>query len=250
LERDDFQRRFKQHLPIGLHELLYPLLQGYDSVVIDADVEVGGTDQKFNLLVGRELQKSRNKNPQVVVTMPLLEGTDGVQKMSKSLGNAIGITEDPNEMYGRIMSISDPLMFRYYELLSDETAGVVTAIRAGSVHPMQAKKALAAEIVARHHDSGAAARAGDEFERRFQRGDLPESVPVFHWPSDRGPVAICQLLKESGIAESTAEARRLLAQGAVRVDGVKISSLTHAIDERGLLVQVGKRRVVRVVPSS
>lgn len=249
LERDDFQERFRRHQPIGLHEFLYPLMQGYDSVEVDADVEIGGTDQKFNLLVGRELQRNRGKLPQVVITMPLLEGTDGVQKMSKSLGNAIGITEDPSEMYGRVMSISDELMLRYYELLSDAGSEKLSAIRGARVHPMEAKKALAEEIVARHHDALAATRAAEEFRRRFQLGGLPDDVPLFRWSEERGPVAICELLKEAGLVGSMAEARRLVAQGGVRVDGAKITTLTHEIGDRVLLVQVGKRRVVRVVLS-
>jgi tyrosyl-tRNA synthetase len=247
LERDDFSRRFKEHLPISIHEFLYPLVQGYDSLVMQADVELGGTDQKFNLLVGREIQRARGASSQVVLTMPLLEGLDGVQKMSKSLGNAVGITESPAEIYGKLMSISDELMVRYYDLLSDADAERVDAIREGREHPMRAKEALAAEIVARYHGPEAARRAAEEFERRFRKGQLPDELPELEWPAGEGTVWICRLLKESGMVKSAGEARRLIAQGAVRIDGERVSDDSLEMPTRGSpVVQVGKRRLVRV----
>jgi len=248
LERDDFEKRYKSHQPISIHEFLYPLVQGYDSVVMESDVELGGNDQKFNLLVGRELQRSRGRAPQVVLTMPLLEGLDGVQKMSKSYGNAIGITEPPTEMYGKLMSISDELMVRYYELLSDVEASRVEEIRSGRTHPMEAKKALAGEIVARYHGASEARAAEAEFTRRFQQGGLPDEVPEFAWPlaESSGKIWICRLLKEAGLVASTGEARRLVTQGAVRVDGERVCDPSLEIPALGSpLVQVGKRRILR-----
>ena len=247
LERDDFEKRYRGGQPIGIHEFLYPLLQGYDSLVLQADVELGGTDQKFNLLVGREIQRSRGQEPQVVLTMPILEGTDGVQKMSKSLGNAIGISETPAEMYGKIMSISDTLMLRYYELLSGAEKARIDEIRAGSSHPMDAKKDLARELVGRFHGEAAARTAAEEFERRFQRGGLPDEVPQFDWGAAEGAATVIRVLKETGLAASMSEARRLVAQGAVRIDGERVSEPEHALDGRGTaLLQVGKRRVIRI----
>lgn len=246
LERDDFEKRYKGHLPISIHEFLYPLVQGYDSVVMNADVELGGTDQKFNLLVGRELQRGRGAEPQVVITMPLLEGTDGVQKMSKSLGNAIGISEAASEIYGKLMSISDELMGRYYELLSDATPEHLRGISEGKVHPMEAKKALAREISARYHGEEAASAAADEFQRRFQRGGLPDEVPAVSVEASE-PVWICRLIKEAGLAKSTGEARRLVAQGAVRIDGERVQDVDFAVTPQGEpLLQVGKRRLARL----
>jgi tyrosyl-tRNA synthetase len=251
LERDDFEKRYRGGQPIGIHEFLYPLLQGYDSLVLEADVELGGTDQKFNLLVGREIQRSRGQEPQVVLTMPILEGTDGVQKMSKSLGNAIGINETPAEMYGKIMSISDALMLRYYELLSDVDKARVERIRSGSVHPMDAKKSLARELVGRFHGEAAALAAAQEFERRFQRGGLPDEIPQFDWNAASGSATVARVLKETGLAASMSEARRLVAQGAVRIDGERISDPEHVLgDRREALLQVGKRRVLRVLFAS
>jgi tyrosyl-tRNA synthetase len=247
LERDDFEKRYKTGQPIGVHELLYPLLQGYDSVVLRSDVEIGGTDQKFNLLVGRELQRSHGQEPQVVLTMPLLEGLDGVQKMSKSVGNAIGITEAPSEMYGKIMSASDTLMGRFYEVLTDAGAEQLEAIRSGSIHPMNAKKDLAWQIVARYHGTEAAKSAAHEFEQRFQRGGLPDEIPEFRWKAGVGEPSIVRVLKETGLAGSMSDARRLVSQGAVRVEGARVLDPEYAIDARGLvLVQVGKRRILRV----
>jgi tyrosyl-tRNA synthetase len=248
LERDDFQKRFHEHRPIGVHEFLYPLIQGYDSVELRADIELGGTDQRFNLLVGRELQRVRGHSPQVVLTMPLLEGLDGVQKMSKSLGNAIGITDAPADMYGKIMSISDALMARYYELLSEVDASALDDVRAGRVHPMAAKKALARELVGRYHGKAAADSAEADFARRFQQGELPDDIPEHRWAGQDSEVPLSRVLKESGLAASAGEGRRLVAQGGVRIDGERVSDPELRLRAAGsVLIQVGKRRVARVV---
>lgn len=247
LERDDFEKRYREHRPIGVHEFLYPLIQGYDSVALDADVEIGGTDQKFNLLVGRDLQRGRGRPPQVVMTLPLLEGKDGHQKMSKSLGNAIGVCEPPAEMFGGIMSISDELMLRWYELLSDRTLAELRKIREGGVHPMEAKKELAIEIVSRFHDQTSAVAAREAFEKRFQRRELPDEIPQFAFPAVDGSFPISRLLHESGLASSKGEARRLVEQGAVRIDGRKVTDPAGEIPAEGtLLIEVGKRRILRV----
>jgi tyrosyl-tRNA synthetase len=247
LERDDFHRRFKDHRPIGVHEFLYPLIQGHDSVALHADVEIGGTDQKFNLLVGRDLQRVEGQTPQVVMTLPLLEGKDGQQKMSKSLGNAIGVCDAPAEMFGALMSISDELMIRYYELLSDRSLDYVQEVRAGAVHPMEAKKLLAAEIVARFHDSLAAVAAREAFERRFQRNEIPDEVPSFAWEGGSDRVGICRLLHDAGMVASKGEARRLVEQGAVRIDGRRVVDPFEELPAAGSpLVEVGKRRIVRI----
>lgn len=248
LERDDFEKRYRSERPISIHEFLYPLVQGYDSVAMDADVELGGTDQKFNLLVGRELQRSHGKEPQVVLTMPLLEGLDGVHKMSKSLGNAVGITESPAEIYGKIMSISDELMLRYYELLSDSGSQAIAQLSDGSLHPMEAKKAIAAEMVARYHGDHQAVQARADFESQFQKGGLPDEVPEVDWAeTDVGPVWICRLLKETGLAKSNGEARRLISQGGVRIDDERVSDADFQVPAVGKpLVRVGKRRILRI----
>jgi tyrosyl-tRNA synthetase len=246
LEREDFRRRYAAGTPIGLHELLYPLLQGYDSVVVQADVELGGTDQTFNLLVGRDLQRHAGGAGQVALILPLLEGLDGTHKMSKSLGNHVGIAEAPESMYGKIMSISDQLMLRYYELLSDAGAERFEAIRAGRVHPMEAKKALAHELVARFHGLEAADRAATFFAERFQKrtAHAPMRKVV---RTDAEDVWICQLLKDIGFAASTSEARRLAAQGAVRVDGTAVGADFRF--HRGVhrLLAVGRRRLAEIV---
>jgi tyrosyl-tRNA synthetase len=259
LEREDFARRFAENRPIAIHEFLYPLVQAYDSVALQADVELGGTDQKFNLLVGREIQKAYGQPPQVILTMPLLEGTDAKlvdgrlvgQKMSKSLGNAIGIQEPPEEMYGKLMAISDPLMERYYELLSLEGRDILARLRSGRIHPMEAKKALAAELVGRYHGPEAAARAAEEFARRFQRRELPSEIPEVSWRGDGERVAVARLLAETGLAKSNSDGRRLIVQGAVRIDGQRISDPALEIPCRGsILVEVGRRRVARIVLSA
>lgn len=247
LERDDFEKRYRDHRPIGVHEFLYPLIQGYDSVALAADVEIGGTDQKFNLLVGRDLQRGQGAAPQVVMTLPLLEGKDGQQKMSKSLGNAIGICDPPADMFGGIMSISDALMNRYFELLSDRTAEEVEAIRRGEVHPMEAKKMLASEMVARFHGAPAADQARGAFEERFQRREVPKDVPTFAFAAGASRVPVLRLLTECALASSKGEARRLVEQGAVRVDGHKLVDPAGEIPATGTaLVEVGKRRILRV----
>jgi len=247
LERDDFEKRYRNHRPIGVHEFLYPLIQGHDSVALNADVEIGGTDQKFNLLVGRDLQRAGGRRPQVVMTLPLLEGKDGQQKMSKSLGNAIGVCDAPDQMFGALMSISDELMMRYYELLSDRTLAEVGEIRGGRVHPMEAKKQLAAELVVRFHGANAGADARAAFEKRFQRRELPNDVPEFAWTGGSDRVGVCRLLHDTGLAASKGEARRLVEQGAVRIDGERVADPVEEIAAVGSpLVEVGKRRILRV----
>lgn len=247
LERDDFEKRYKAGRPIGVHEFLYPLIQGHDSVELEADVEIGGTDQKFNLLVGRDLQRGHGKVPQVVMTMPLLEGRDGQQKMSKSLGNAIGVCDPPVDMFGALMSISDELMLRYFELLSDVSVQQLGEIRDGRVHPMEAKKSLAREIVARFHGAGEADAARGAFEARFQKRQVPDDVPRFAWTAGPGMVPVFQLLHDCGLAASRGEARRLVEQGAVRIDGRKVTDPAEAVAAEGApLLEVGKRRILRV----
>jgi len=244
LERDDFEKRLAEQHPLFLHELLYPLIQGYDSVALKADVEIGGTDQKFNMLMGRELQRSFGQAPQVVMTMPLLEGLDGVRKMSKSYGNYVGVTEAPEEMFGKLMSISDAMMIRYFELLTDVDTSEVARIKAGAVHPMEAKKRLAGLIVSELHDAAAADRARQRFESRFQRRQVPDDVPVF---KVREPLWICELMKQLRFTPSTSEARRLLSQGAVRVDGEMVTDLNfHFVPGEHQLLEVGKRRIARI----
>ncbi len=244
LERDDFEKRLANQEPLFLHEILYPLIQGYDSVALKADVEIGGTDQKFNMLVGRDLQRAYGQPAQVVMTMPLLEGLDGVRKMSKSYGNYVGLTEAPEEMYGKLMSISDRLMFRYYELLTDINSASLAGIKAGAVHPMEAKKRLASLLVSEYHDEDAAFRAQKYFETKFQRHQVPADVPVFKLAQD---LWICELMKQLRFAASTSEARRLLGQGAVRVDGQTITDPNfHFIPGEHQILEVGKRRVARI----
>jgi len=253
LERDDFHKRFSGQLPIAIHEFLYPLVQGYDSVALQADVELGGTDQKFNLLVGRELQKQSGQRPQTVLTMPLLEGLDGVNKMSKSLGNYIGITEPPKEIYGKVMSISDELMLRYYELLSDVDLATLQKVRdgvahqAGGHHPMESKKALARELVARFYDQSAAQHAEEEFVQQFKQKEVPDDIQTVQISSVE-PVWICRLLAEAGLVASNGEARRLIQQGGVKVDGEKIADPDREIAAAGeLVLQAGKRRFARII---
>jgi tyrosyl-tRNA synthetase len=250
LERDDFKQRYQREQPISIHEFLYPLMQGYDSVALKADVELGGTDQRFNLLMGRVLQREYGQESQVVLTMPLLEGLDGVQKMSKSLGNYIGITEAPEDMFGKIMSISDALMWRYYELLSDNGLEEISALRAkvekSEVHPMEAKKSLAAELVARFHGVAAANIARDYFETRFQDKTLPKDIrQKFSAPE---PIWICRLMVELKFASSTSEARRLVAQNAVKVDAQLINDVNFKFDRaRHQVIEVGKNRIAQVI---
>lgn len=247
LERDDFSKRFKSGIPIFVHEFLYPLLQGYDSVALEADVEVGGTDQRFNLLVGREMQRGFGQQPQIILTMPILEGINGTKKMSKSLGNAVGITDTPGDMFGKIMSVSDSLMLKYYDLLSSIRTGRVGAIKEGKIHPMEAKKDLASEIVERFHSAEAAKLARQEFSDRFQRGEVPKDIAVCRLSVSEPQVWICYLLRESGLVKSTSEARRLIRQGAVKVDGERVSDSEQLIEANGtLLLRVGKRRILYI----
>jgi tyrosyl-tRNA synthetase len=250
LERDDFSTRYANNQPIAIHEFLYPLCQGYDSVAMKADVELGGTDQKFNLLVGRELQKHYGQAPQCVLMMPLLEGLDGVNKMSKSLGNYVGIAESPREIFGKLMSISDELMWRYFELLSfravEEIAKFKQEILAGR-NPRDVKVLLAKEIVARFHDQRAADDALAEFEARFQRGVLPDDMPTVNLATVDGSLPIAQILKLSNLTPSTSDALRMIEQGGVRLDGEKISDKNLTLKAGvSVVVQVGKRKFARV----
>ncbi len=250
LEREDFHQRYTSGRPIAIHEFLYPLIQGYDSVALRADVELGGTDQKFNLLVGRELQRHYGQAPQVVLTMPLLEGLDGEQKMSKSLGNYVGIDEPPEEMFGKLMSISDALMWRYFELLSFRPAEEIERLRravAEGMNPRDAKFELAGEIVARFHGQAAAGRARQAFVDRFQKGVLPEDLPEQRLDAPPEGLPIANLLKAAGLAASTSEALRLIRQGGVRIDGVRLEDPKRRIPPGEVhLYQVGKRRFARV----
>jgi len=250
LERDDFKKRYESGQPISIHEFLYPLVQGYDSVALKADVELGGTDQKFNLLVGRQLQQDYGQAPQVVMTTPLLEGLDGVQKMSKSLGNYIGITEPPGEMFGKIMSISDDLMWRYFEVLSfrslDDIAALKRSVAEGR-NPRDAKFELGQEIVARFHGKAAAEGALAEFIARFQQGAMPEEIREVSIASDNGSMGIAHLLKGADLVSSTSEAFRMIQQGAVRIDGERVEDrdLQVAVGSTHVY-QVGKRKFARV----
>jgi tyrosyl-tRNA synthetase len=250
LERDDFAKRYQGGQPIAIHEFLYPLAQGYDSVALHADVELGGTDQKFNLLVGRELQRHYGQEPQCILTLPLLEGLDGVNKMSKSLDNYVGITEPPNEMFGKLMSISDTLMWRYYELLSFRPMTEVAALKrecADGRNPRDAKVALAQEIIARFHSRAAAEHALAEFESRFRDGALPENMPEVTLQTAGAGLPVPQLAKQAGIVESTSEALRLIAQRGLRVDGDVVTDKTLVIAAgRTVVVQAGKRKFARV----
>ncbi|MGA7684548.1 MAG: tyrosine--tRNA ligase [Terriglobales bacterium] len=256
LEREDFHKRFREEKPIAVHELLYPLAQGYDSVALEADVELGGTDQKFNLLVGRELQRSYGQESQVVLTTPILEGLDGVNKMSKSLGNAIGIHEPPLEMYGKIMSISDDMMWRYYELLTDVSTGQIAQMRAdaasGTAHPMALKKDLARSIVADFHSPEAATKAGEDWAKQFQKDEVPQEIETVSVPfaefanRERDGVRLAKILVKIGFAASTSEADRKIKEGAVHVDGEKIiTPVVKALAGATLTLRLG-RKIKRV----
>ena len=248
LERDDFRKRFDAHQPIAIHELLYPLAQGYDSVALKCDVEMGGTDQLFNLLVGRDLMREYGLEPQVVLTMPLLEGLDGVEKMSKSLGNYIGIDEEPSQIFGKVMSISDDLMWKYYTLCTDLTPAEIDAVKTGS-HPMDAKRELAKIIIRDFHDAGSADRAEAEFRRVFSERQAPVDIEEKSLPASDEPQLLAKVLTAAGLAESGKDAQRLIAQGGVLVDDVKVESTRYAIDStsgKTYLLKVGKRRFARV----
>ncbi|MCM2358913.1 MAG: tyrosine--tRNA ligase [Geobacteraceae bacterium] len=251
LEREDFNNRFANQLPISIHEFLYPLIQGYDSVALKSDVELGGTDQKFNLLVGRELQREWGQPPQTVITMPLLEGLDGVNKMSKSLGNYIGINEPADEIFGKIMSISDELMLRYYELLSDMSLADLVQLKAevkrGVVHPMDAKKQLGREMVARYHGAAAAVQADENFVRRFRDNQTPDEMPEIHISAEGAKVLLCKVLAQADLVKSNSEGRRAIQQGGVKVNGEKTGDENLELPCTGeYVIQVGKRRFARV----
>jgi tyrosyl-tRNA synthetase len=250
LERDDFARRMRASQPIALHELLYPLMQGYDSVAMRADVELGGTDQKFNLLVGRELQKQYGQEPQCILTMPLLEGLDGKEKMSKSLGNYVGIAEPPQEIFGKLMSISDGLMWRYIELLSFESASTLRKWKdevAGGRNPRDVKVLFAREIVARFHGQPAARAAEEAFERRHRHGELPEDIAEVAVRAGENGVVITQIIRAAGLAPSVTEAQRLIEQGGVKIDGERVSDRSLRFSAgQSFVLQVGKRKAARI----
>lgn len=250
LERDDFKKRYKEGQAIAIHEFIYPLVQGWDSVVLKADVEVGGTDQRFNLLMGRELQREEGQEPQTVITLPLLEGLDGVQKMSKSLGNYIGITDTPNDMFGKLMSVSDVLMWRYFELLSfrssDEIEALKVAISNGE-NPRNVKVSLAKELITRFHDAAAADAAEQDFIQRFQKNAIPDDIDEVELTLDDAQLAISSVLREAGLVQSTSEAMRMIKQNAVRINGERVSDAKF-VCERGsdAVYQVGKRKFARI----
>ncbi|MDO9468282.1 MAG: tyrosine--tRNA ligase [Thiobacillus sp.] len=250
LERDDFHKRYTSQQPIAIHEFLYPLIQGYDSVELKADVELGGTDQKFNLLMGRELQKHHGQPAQCILTMPLLEGMDGVNKMSKSLGNYIGINEPPQEIFGKLMSISDDLMWRYIQLLSFESLATIEGWKrrvAEGANPRDIKVRFAQEIVARFHGAEAATQALAEFEARFQRGALPDEMPEISLPGVEGALLVPQLLKQAGLVSSTSDAIRQIAGGGVKLDGERVADKSVSVPVGATVVaQVGKRKFARV----
>jgi tyrosyl-tRNA synthetase len=253
LERDDFKRRFEGHEPIAIHELLYPLAQAYDSVALEADFELGGTDQTFNLLVGRDIMREHGLEPQVVLTCPLLEGLDGVEKMSKSLGNYVGVTDPPEEMYGKLMSISDKLMFRYFELLTDLSLAEIDSLRektkSGEMHPMRIKMDLARRIVVDFHSELEARRAEQAFESVYRKRNLPEDMPEYRLSADRPPLRISHLMVDAGMVSSKSEASRLIRQGAVEIDGDRVPK-DRDLELSGSgasVLRVGKRRFVRVV---
>jgi len=250
LEREDFKMRWVSQNPIGIHEFLYPLIQGYDSVALQADVELGGTDQKFNLIVGRELQKEFGQEPQCVVLMPLLEGLDGIKKMSKSLGNYIGITESPREMYGKMMSISDDLMIRYYELLShislEELSSLKEGLSKGTIHPKQAKENLACEIVERYWSNKEALKVKDEFEHVFSQKGLPDDIPSISLAWEGGEMWLPKIMKLSGLTASTGEAMRLIKQGGVTINEKKVVDPDTKLPPGSYLFKVGKRKFLKV----
>ena len=251
LEREDFRVRFDNERPISIHEFLYPLIQGYDSVALEADVELGGTDQLFNLLMGRDLQRAWKQEPQVVITMPLLEGLDGVNKMSKSLGNYIGITETADNIFGKVMSVSDSLMFRYYELLSDLSASEINklekGIDEGTLHPKEVKKKLAKELTARFYGSDTAEKAAEIFEQVFKHHGLPEDIPELHLNKQDGEVWLPKLLVKAGLTQSTSEARRMIKQQAVSLDGEKVQDMEYKVQPSAeIMVKVGKRRFAKI----
>lgn len=250
LERDDFKKRYSNNQPIAIHEFLYPLVQGWDSVALESDVELGGTDQRFNLLMGRELQKSQGQRQQTVLMMPLLEGLDGVQKMSKSLNNYIGITDAPNDMFGKIMSISDDLMWRYFDLLSFRPIVEIDALKAavaGGANPRDTKIELAKEIIARFHNDAAAEAAHQDFIQRFQKNAIPDDMPEITLSLDGEAMGIANILKAANLVNSTSDAMRMIKQGAVKINGDKVEDTKLQLSEKGEAVyQVGKRKFARI----
>ncbi len=251
LERDDFKKRFHSQRPIAIHEFLYPLIQGYDSVALKADVELGGTDQTFNLLVGRQLQKEYGQEPQIVITMPLLEGLDGVNKMSKSLGNYIGITESAKDMFGKIMSVSDELMFRYYELLSDKNLSEIKELKegcaVGKFHPKSVKAELAMELTTRFHGNDEASQARENFDSQFAKKEIPADIPVYQLHEGEKKLFFPKLLKDCGVVPTASEARRLIQQGAVSVDGEKVRSEEFQVTGTEHIIKVGKLKYLKVI---
>ncbi|CCO07246.1 tyrosine--tRNA ligase [Desulforamulus hydrothermalis] len=254
LEREDFSKRFKENLPISIHEFFYPLMQGYDSVALAADIELGGTDQKFNLLMGRTLQKEFGQEPQVALMMPILEGLDGVNKMSKSLGNYIGIDEPPQEMYGKTMSLPDELMVRYFELVTpvplSEVRAIARGLEEGTLHPRDVKMRLAREIVTFYHGAAAAQQAEEHFTKVFQKRELPDEIEQFTVTSDlyeEGLVSLPRLLTKAGLAASNSEARRLIKEGAVKIDGARVADPNWRFQpEEGMVIRAGKRRFAKL----
>lgn len=253
LERDDFSKRLSQQQPISIHELLYPLAQAYDSVALEADFELGGTDQKFNLLVGRDIQREYGQEPQVLITVPILEGLDGIEKMSKSLNNYIGITEKPEEIYGKVMSITDSLMWRYYELLTDLTPSELDRLRQevekGGLHPMQAKRDLASLIVTDFHSSSAAVEAAEHFSRVFQQRENPDEMQEFTIAVEKEDILVTEIITRSGFAETRSEAKRLIKQGGVSIDGEKVSDPMKAVTPASsprFILKVGKRKFGKI----
>jgi tyrosyl-tRNA synthetase len=250
LERDDFGKRYRNGQQIAIHEFLYPLVQGYDSVALSADLELGGTDQKFNLLVGRELQRHYGQPSQCILTMPLLEGLDGQNKMSKSLGNYVGINESPEQIFGKLMSVSDGLMWRYIELLSSQPLATIRKWReevAQGRNPRDVKVTFAQEIVTRFHSKAAADRALSDFEARFKQGEIPENIPEVPLSTGGDPILFYQVLKQAGLTSSTSEALRMIEQGGVKLDGEKVSDKALKLRKGTFIVQVGKRKFARVV---
>lgn len=252
LEREDFTKRFKEGRPISVHEFFYPLMQGYDSVALTADIEFGGTDQKFNLLMGRHLQEEFGQEPQVAIMMPILEGLDGVQKMSKSLGNYIGIDEAPTEIYGKSMSIPDSLMVRYYELVTDvsleELDNIRTGLESGTLHPRDAKMRLAHTLVRLYHGEAMADQAQNEFIKVFQQGDLPDDIPEFQFEQQSEAIWLPKLLTQLMLASSSSEAKRAIQQGSVKINGEKITDTDAKLTVAdGMIVQVGKRKFAKIV---